>query len=96
MKAGPETPNKTKKKYPHAGSANNLKTDEIRDILKWSLTVFKVSAPPMDNIAKGRATAEDSFNALSIKGGKPRHTLAYKIPPMHASIRGLDIKALAV
>ena len=96
MRTSPETPNNIKNKYPVTGSTSNLNTDETRDILKWSLTVLKVSAPPMESIARGRVTAEDSFNALSIKGGKPCHKLAYRIPPMHAKISGLDINALAV
>jgi len=96
LKTSPETPNTIKNKYPVAGSTSSLNTDEIKDILKWSLTVLKVSAPPIESIARGRATAEDSFNALSIKGGKPCHKLAYTIPPIQASISGLDIKALVV
>ena len=96
MKTSPETPNTIKNKYPATGSTSNLNIEAIRDNLKLSLMVLKVSAPPTESIARGRVTDDDNFSVLSINDGKPCHKLAYRIPLIQASISGLAINALAI
>jgi len=85
-----------KNMYPVTGSTTNLKIEATRDSLKWFLIVLTLSAPPMEINASGRATAEASLKVFSIKLGNPTLRFEYRRPQMHAMIRGLPTKALAI